>query len=40
MISDFKKFPRMLLRQLKPGISSVLQPFYVYYNTKEKFVNL
>ena len=41
MISDFKVFPVILLRQLNFGISSVYQPFYVYYKGKTPlFFNL
>ena len=34
MITDFKVFSVMLLRQLDFGILSVYHPFYVYYKGK------
>ena len=34
MISDFKTFPKMFLRQLNFGAFSVQQLFYAYYNGK------
>ena len=40
MISDFKIFPIMLLRQANFGFLSVQQLFYVYYKGKTFFLNL
>ena len=41
MISDFKIFPIMFLKQLNCGILSIKQPFYVYYKEKTPiFLNL